>query len=75
MHSILQKMAQPDTVFIRLSHHMFKVILFQVKKAFSNNNNEAHSDLFINESLTSLHYSLWKKLKTEKKRKHIVTTI
>ena len=60
------KMPQPKTVLIRLCHHRFKLLLFQVKNTLCNNNNEAYSDLFINENLTSLNYSLLKKLKPEK---------
>ena len=63
-------MALPNTMLIRLSHHIFKAILFKVKIALRTSNNEAHSDLFIKENLTSLKYSLLKKLKTENKRRN-----
>ena len=61
------KMPQPNTVMITLSHHRFKVFLFRAKKELRINSAQVYHDLFINENLTSLNYSLLKKLKSEKK--------
>ena len=61
------KMPQPNTVMITLSHHKFKVFLFRAKKELRINSAQVYHDLFINENLTSLNYSLIKKLKSEKK--------
>ena len=63
------KMPQPNTVMITLSHHRFKVFLFRAKKELRINSAQVYHDLFINENLTSLNYSLIKKLKSEKKRR------
>ena len=63
------KMPQPNTVTITLSHHRFNVFLFQSKKELRINNAQVYCDLFINENLTSLKYSLFKKLKSEKNRR------
>ena len=60
------KMPQPNTVMITLSHHRFKVFLFRAKKELRINRARVYSDLFINENLTALNYSLFKKLKSEK---------
>ena len=61
------KMHQPKTVMITLSHHRFKVFLFRAKNELRINNAQVYGDLFIYESLTSLNYSVFKKLKSEKK--------
>ena len=60
------KIPQPNTVMITLSHHRFKVFLFRAKKELRINRARVYSDLFINENLTSLNYSIFKKLKSEK---------
>ena len=61
------KMSQPNTVMITLSHQRFKVFLFRAKKELRINIAQVYRELFINENLTSLNYSLFKKLKSEKK--------
>ena len=68
------KMPQPNTVMITQSHHRFKVFLFRSQKELRINNAQLYRDLFINEKLTSLNYSLFKKLKSEKKNDAANTT-
>ena len=64
------KLPQPNTVMITLSHHRFKIFLFRAKKELRINNAQVYSDLFINENLSSMNYSLLKQLKSEKKRRN-----
>ena len=61
------KMPHPNTVIITLSHHRFKIFLFRAKNKLRFNNAQVYCDFFIHEILTSLNYSLLKKLKSEKK--------
>ena len=63
------KMPQPNTVMITLFHHRFKVFLFRVKQELRINSAQVYHDLVINENVTSLNYSLSKKLKSVKKRR------
>ena len=65
----IAKMPQPNTVMITLSHYRFKVFLFRTKKELLLNNAQVYRDLFINEYLTSLNYSLLEKPKSERKRR------
>ena len=55
---------------ITLSHHRFQLFLFRVKKSLRIINAEVYRDFFINETLTSLNYSLLRKLKSEKERRN-----
>ena len=52
----------------------FKVFLFRAKKELRINRARVYSDLFIDENLTALNYSLFKKLKSEKKNDAAKTT-
>ena len=64
------KLLQPNTVLIMLSDHRFKVFLYRAKKQLRLSNDKMYNDLFINENLTSLKYSLFRKLKSEKWRRN-----
>ena len=66
----IAKLPQPNAVMITLTHHRFKYFLFRAKKELRINYAEVYRYLFINENLTSLNYSLLKKLKSEKKRQN-----
>ena len=64
------KLAQPNTVLIKLSDHRFKVFMFRSKKQMRLSNNETCNDLLINENLTSLNYSIFRKPKSERRRRN-----
>ena len=64
------KLAQPNTVLVKLSDHRCKIFLSQAKKHLCFCNDETDNDLFINESLTSLSYLLFGKVKSEKIRRN-----
>ena len=65
----LQKCLNQTRWWSHLSHHRFKMLLFQAKKVLRINNAQVCRGLFINGNLTSLNYSLFKMLNSIKKRR------
>ena len=63
------KLRDTNSVLITLSDHRFKKILFHAKKQLRETNFDVYKSLFVNDNLTSLHYSLFKKVKSEKNRR------
>ena len=62
------KLPQPNTVLIKMSDHRFKTFSFLAEKQLRLINCETYNNLFINDNLTSLSYSRFRKLKSEKMR-------
>ena len=60
------KLPQPKTVLIKLFDHLFKIFLFWAKNQLGLSNDETYNDILNSENLTSLIYSLFRKLKSKK---------
>ena len=64
------KLSHPNTILIKLSEHRFILFLFRAKKQLRLSDDETCNDLFIEENLSSLNYSLFRNLKSEKMRRN-----
>lgn len=65
----VRKLQRNNTVMLTFSDRKFKRFIFTAKKRLRAANQEQSRNLFINDNLTSLNYSLLKKLKIEKARR------